>query len=119
MEEPEFITIIEGPTPDFRPVQENLFSSILEGPEDNDIRFCELRTLNGPDIVDRCKDAWRDGRSVMLDYPDDMRFRKKATVVSMRLVQWETEGDVLKLWIRTPIEVEEPDEFDGSDDFMR
>ena len=119
MSEPEYITIVEGPTPEFRPVQERLYQSVLEGPLDADIAICELRTLNGPGIVDRCRAAWDEGRPVMLDYPDDMRMRQHATVVSMRLTEWEDGGDVLKLWVQQPLEeLETPDEFDDGDDFM-
>ena len=119
MIEPEYITIVEGPTPQFRPVQEPLFHSILEGPDDADIALCEMRTLNGDDIVERCRGAWHDGRPVLLDYPDDMRLRQQVQVVSMRLVEWEDRGNVLRLWVRQPLELEETDEFDESDDFLR
>ena len=119
MSEPEYITIVEGPTPEFRPVQERLYQSVLEGPMDADIAICELRTLNGPGIVERCRVAWEEGRTVLLDYPDDMRMRQHATVVSMRLTEWEDSGNVLKLWVQQPLEeLETPDEFDEGDDFL-
>jgi hypothetical protein len=56
---------------------------------------------------------------VLLDYPDDMRMRQHATVVSMRLTEWEDSGNVLKLWVQQPLEeLETPDEFDEGDDFL-
>ena len=118
MTEPEYITIVEGPTPEFRPVPERLFQSILEGPVDADVSLCEMRTMNGPDIMARCRAAWDEGRSVLLDYPDDMRMRQQVEVVSMRLDEWET-GTVLRLWIRMPVEQDEADTFDGLDDLLR
>ena len=118
MSEPEYITIVEGPTPQFRPVQEPLFHSILEGPEDADIVYCEMRTMNGRDILERCRDAWDDGRPVLLDYPDHLRLRQQVQVVSLRLDEWEDQGAVLRVWVRHPLQVEETDEYDGGDDFL-
>lgn len=109
--EPELITIIEGPAPDFRPSPYLWMQSVLEGPEDAEVMMCELRTLNGEDIVDRCRDAWMDGRSVKLDYPDYMRLRHQIDVVAMRLQELE-EGPSIVLWLRQPygeIEEERPD----------
>ena len=118
MSEPEYITIVEGPTPEFRPVAEQLFHSVLEGPADADVNICEMRTMNGPDILARCRAAWKEGRQVLLDYPDDMRMRQQVEVVSMRLNEWDA-GTVLRLWIRVPVEQDEADEFDGLDDLLR
>ena len=117
MSEKELITIVEGPTPEFRPAVNPLFYSVLEGPNDADVALVELRTMNGQSILDRCTDAWREGRGVLLDYPDDMRLRQQLQVVSMRLEEWDS-GGVLKLWVRQLVE-QELDEFDEEeDDFL-
>jgi hypothetical protein len=108
MIEPELITIVEGPTPEFRPSPQLYFQSIYEGPIDTDVVTCELRTLNGPSIVERCKAAWKEGRPVKLDFPDYMRMRQQLDVVAMRLQQVD-EGAMLVLWVRHPI-LEEAEE---------
>jgi hypothetical protein len=113
--EPELITILEGPTPDFRPSPYLWFQSVYEGPEDADIVMCEMRTLNGEDIVKRCRKAWAEGRLVQLDYPDYLRMRQQLNVVAMRLREVE-EGLVLLLWLQQPFGEFEGEEFDGEED---
>lgn len=103
---PELIEIIEGPTPEFRPSPHHWNQSIIEGPDDRLVGLCELRTLKGSDIVDRCMSAWNEGRPVKLDYPDQMRLRQQADVVAMRLHQVE-EGPMLQLWVSLPFNEEE------------
>lgn len=115
--EPELITIIEGPTPDFMPHPHGWVQSIYEGPEEIDIALCQLRTGNGQDIVDRCHRAWDEGRPVRLDYPDDLRLRQQLDVVALRLTHVD-EGDLLLLWLSVPSdEIALDDEDDDSDDF--
>lgn len=115
--EPELITVIEGPTPEFRPSPYLWFQSIYEGPEDLDVMMCELRTFNGQSILDRCLNAWQEDRPVKLDFPDYMRMRQQLDVVAMRLHELE-EGPMLILWVRYPIDLREEEEFDeGEDDF--
>lgn len=115
--EPELITVLEGPTPEFRPSPYMWFQSIYEGPEDADVLMCELRTLNGESIVERCLNAWQENRPVKLDFPDYLRLRKQFDVVAMRLQELE-EGPMLLLWVRHPVDEQEEEEFDeGDDDF--
>ena len=118
MIEPELITIVEGPTPEFRPSPQLWFQSIYEGPTDTDVATCELRTLNGPSIVERCRSAWKEGRPVKLDFPDYMRMRQQLDVVAMRLQELD-EGMVLILWVRHPLgeEQEEEEVDEDHDDF--
>ncbi len=119
--EPELITIIEGPTPEFRPTPVDWVQSVLEGPADRLVAVCHLRTNNGPDIMERCRNAWKDNRPVRLDFPDEMRMRQQVDVVSIRLDDLE-EGPALMLWVALPLEVieemEETDESDEDDDFF-
>jgi hypothetical protein len=115
--EPELITIVEGPTPEFRPSPYLWFQSVYDGPEDADVLLCEMRTLNGESIVERCRTAWQEGRSVKLDFPDYMRMRKQLAVVAMRLQDLD-EGPMLMLWVRQPFdEILEEDQDDDEDDF--
>lgn len=117
MLEPEKITIVEGPTPEFRPAAHGFFQSVYEGPTDSAIALCEMRTGNGEDIRERCIAAWADGRSVVLDFPDDMRLRQEVDVVSLRLKKIDA-GTVLMLWVRWPVTEEDIEEVlaDQADD---
>ena len=112
---PELITIIEGPTPDFHPTPQRWLQSIHEGPDDRAIALCQLRTMNGDDIMSRCQDAWNEGRPVKLDYPDEMRLRQQADVVAMRLETLD-EGPMLSLWVSLDFDIEEFDEEDFDDE---
>lgn len=113
--EPELITIVEGPTPDFRPSPYLWFQSVFEGPEDTEVVMCELRTLNGPDIVERCLRAWQEGRPVRLDFPDYLRMRQQLAVVAMRLHDMD-EGPMLTLWLRQAPGEFGDEEFDDEED---
>lgn len=117
MEEPEKITIVEGPTPDFRPNTQAWSHGIYQGYNEGQVVWCELRTINGEGIRDRCVDAWQEGRKVQLDYPDDMRLRQSLDVVAMRLKEHD-EGTVLQLWLYQTVSEEEGvfDEERGLDD---
>lgn len=118
--EPELITIVEGPTPDFFPRQQGWVQSIFEGPQESEVALCQLRTGNGADIMERCQRAWQEGRPVRLDYPDDLRLRQQVDVVALRLTQVD-EGELLLLWVDMPVEETEEasegedDDFDGLD----
>lgn len=120
--EPELITIIEGPTPEFRATPQEWVQSIHEGPDDQVVAICELRTGNGEDIMRRCRAAWKEGRKVKLDFPDELRLRQQVDVVSIRLSQLD-EGPLLHLWVTLPLEefieemlAGEDDEDDEDDD---
>ena len=107
--EPEFITIVEGPEPDFSPHNDVWALSLLEGTGFIGLERCRLRTFNGPAMVERCRNAWSEGRQVVLDYPNRLGLRRQAAVAAAR---WEevTEGMLLHLWVRTPDPAELDDE---------
>lgn len=113
--EPEFITILEGPTPEFQSHIQLWNWGIYQGPQEADIGMCELRTNNGPDIRERCKAAWDEGRPVQLDFPDELRMRQQVDVVAMQLYERD-EGMVLKLWVHLPIDEEEASMLDSDID---
>jgi hypothetical protein len=117
--EPELITIVEGQTPDFRNPNFMLTMSVLEGPTGGDVAMCELRTMKGEGILSRCQNAWREGRAVKLDFPDDMMSRRQIDVVAMRLHE-VSEGQLLSLWVRQALNEDEEIEEgfdDGEDDY--
>lgn len=118
--EPEYITIIEGPTPEFRYSPELSLFSIQESYQEASTVLCELRTNNGRDIIERCQTAWQDGRPVRLDFPDEMRMRQELDVVAVRLDELD-EGAVLQVWVRHPlelVEVEDNDDDGEEDNFL-
>lgn len=106
MLEPEKIEILEGPTPDFRPNTQVWNWGIYDGMLPSSVVSCELRTNNGEAIRERCQRAWREGRPVLLEFPDEMRMRRHINVVAMRLHEVD-EGTVLSLWVRQPFEESE------------
>ncbi len=108
-ENPEYITILEGPTPDFQSAAHLWMQSVYEGPADSTVAQCELRTGNGEDILERCRRAWKEGRPVRLDFPDDLRMRQEVDVVGLRLHEVD-QGMVLTLWVRWPLEEEDEEE---------
>ena len=103
MSEPELISIIEGPTPDFLPTGHGSLHSIYEGPIEMATAVCELRTNTGPAIIDRCTAAWREQRLVKLEFPDEARMPQLLDVVSMQLRERD-EGEILMLWVTSPVE---------------
>ncbi len=113
--EPELISIIEGPTPEFQPTMQRWLQSIHESSMDRGTAMCQLRTASGPDILERCQNAWREHRSVKLDFPDEMRMRQQVDVVAMRLDETE-DGQILFLWVSLPLEMLFVIEDDDADD---
>ncbi|MBN1218852.1 MAG: hypothetical protein JXM69_07990 [Anaerolineae bacterium] len=97
--EPTYITIVEGPPPEFRDVSNEWAYGVLEGWENSDIAMCEMRTFDGPKLVKRCQEAWREGRPARLDFPTGEGSRGELVIVAVR---WETveEGHKLHLWVK-------------------
>lgn len=94
----EFITIVEGPTPDFTASTAEWPLSLQEGPSDSVCAVCKLRSLDGRALMERCQTAWNENRPVRLDYPDGEGGRQEAEIVAARMETVE-EGDVLYLWV--------------------
>jgi hypothetical protein len=96
--EVEFITIVEGPTPDFLPLAVEWPLGLIEGPNSAMGAACKLRTLNAEVLAERCRTAWREKRPVQLDYPDGEGGRQYADIVAYRTEEVE-QGNVLHLWV--------------------
>jgi hypothetical protein len=98
-EKPAYITIVEGPPPDFRNVSEEWLMSAAEGGHSDHIALCEMRAFNGPKLVERCQTAWREGRPARLDFPTEGGIRKELDIIAVR---WEAvkEGHKLYLWVK-------------------
>lgn len=102
---PAYITIVEGPTPEFQEVNNHWAGSVLEGTEESEVALVEMRTFNGPKLVQRCQDAWAKGREARLDFPTEDGGRGELDIVAVR---WEevAEGHKLYLWVRLDGELE-------------
>ncbi|GBL17340.1 hypothetical protein EMGBS1_01600 [Chloroflexota bacterium] len=61
MTEPAKITIVEGPPPRFEPSTDSWVEAVSEGPRIHQSARCLLRTMNGVQLVERCRDAWLEG----------------------------------------------------------
>lgn len=95
---PAYITIVEGPPPEFQPVAHLWANSVLEGPTGKEVALAEMRTFDGPKLVQRCTDAWAEGRSARLDFPLGDGERAELDIIATR---WEavSEGHKLYLWV--------------------
>ena len=66
--------------------------------------------------MERCRNAWREGRPVKLDFPDELRMRQQVDVVSIKKQELD-EGPLLHLWVSLPAsEIESAEEYDDFDD---
>ncbi len=100
--EPEVITIIEGPTPEFRVVADAWTFSVLEGGSPYVAASCQVRSFNGQKLIDRCHRAWTTRRPIRLDFRQMDGLRRQVDIISARLDK--VEGvDVLNLWVRQPV----------------
>jgi hypothetical protein len=93
------ITIIEGPTPVFEDVSDGWALGLNESPLLYDTIFTQVRTLNGPALVERCHKAWKSNSSIYLHFKDRMGVEEKAPIIAVRCVDAD-EGQVLLLWVR-------------------
>ena len=112
------ITIIEGPPPVFESVNDGWALGLNESPWLYDLTLTQVRTFNGPALVERCHRAWKQGITMYLHYRDEMGLEEKAPILAARSAE-TADGQVLILWVRQLPEVEdlndESDE-DGDDD---
>jgi len=100
--EPELITIVEGPTPEFHLVAEGWAFSILEGASPYLPAACQVRSFNGTQLLERCQRAWSTHRPILLDYRQMDGLRRTVEIVGARLEKIEG-MDVLNLWVRHPV----------------
>ena len=111
-DEAAYITIVEGPPPEFMEVDTDWTASIAEGPFPATVAKCETRTLNGKALVERCHQAWHEGRPARLDFPQSDGERDELEIVG---ACWEqvSEGQKLILWVKVEdFEVVEEDDLE-------
>ena len=100
--EPELITIVEGPTPEFHIVTDPWTFSVLEGQSPYIGAACQVRSFNGQKLMDRCLRAWNTLRPIRLDFRQMDGLRRQVDIIGARLEK--VEGvDVLNLWVRQPV----------------
>jgi hypothetical protein len=112
----EKITIIEGPTPEFREVNGLWIHGVAESPGQYDTYYTEVRAFNGVSLVDRCSAAWHRNESIVLEYRTETGLTDEITIIAANFEDTD-EGDILQLWVRQPREdVEFELKFDDGDD---
>jgi len=115
------ITIIEGPPPVFEDISDGWALGLNESPLLYDTIFTQVRTLNGPALVERCHKAWKSNSSIYLHFKDQMGVEEKAPIIAVRSVRTD-EGQVLLLWIRQLPSYEDlvdiADEMTDDDDYL-
>ena len=93
------ITIIEGPPPTFEATTDTWALGLSESPNLADIAVTQLRTFNGPALVERCYRAWKNRQSISLEYRSSEGLEHQAPIVAARYAELE-DGHLLILWIR-------------------
>jgi hypothetical protein len=123
MTEKEKITIIEGPAPTFELVNDNWVNGIIESPTIANIAVTQVRTFNGPALVERCFRSWKQKELINLEFKDPDGLVLEVPIIAARSTVSD-EGQLLHLWVRLPesdmdIEFEfedsEDDEFSDDD----
>jgi hypothetical protein len=110
------ITIIEGPTPVFEDTNDGWAIGLNESPMLYDTLFTQVRTFNGPALVERCHYAWKRKSTIYLHYRNEMGLEEKAPIVAARSVD-TNDGQVLLLWLRQLPTFEDLQEYmESSDD---
>jgi len=112
----EKITIIEGPTPEFREVNALWIHGVAESPGQYDTYYTELRAFDGVSLVDRCSATWERNESIVLEYRTETGLTDEITIIAAHFED-TGEGDLLQLWVRQPREdIEFELKFDDGDD---
>lgn len=110
------ITIIEGPPPVFEPIEDGWALGLTEGPLLFDTSLTQLRTFNGPELVERCHRVWKENGIMQLHYRNEMGVEEKVPIMAARSIETD-EGQVLLLWTRhTPEDFEEFDDLEDLGD---
>ncbi len=117
----EKITIIEGPTPEFREVNGLWIQGVAESPGQYDTYYTELRSFDGYSLVDRCKNAWRKSEPIVLEYRTETGLVDEITIIAAHTEETE-DGDMIQLWVRqaredVEFEIKLDDGDDGEDYF--
>ena len=107
------ITIIEGPPPVFEFVTDGWALGLNESPFLYDISLTQVRTFNGPELIERCHRMRKNNGNMVPRYRNDIGVEEEAPIMAARSVDTE-EGQVLLLWIRNIPEIQ--DDAEDTDD---
>ena len=114
----EKITIIEGPSPTFELVNDNWVNSIVDSPSIANVAVTQLRTFNGPALLERCHKAWRQKDPINLEFKAHDGSTLEVPIVAARATDGQ-DGQLLFLWVRLPndgIEYEDDNDWDIGED---
>ncbi len=95
------ITIVEGPTPTFETVNANWAESICEASSPGYIMMTNLRTMNGPALLERCHHTWSQCDTMYLHYRNTIGLEERIPIVAAESLDTE-EGQKLILWVVMP-----------------
>lgn len=116
------ITIIEGPTPTFETVYDTWANGIAESPTLGSVAVTQLRTANGPALVERCYRAWHHREPIHLEFRTTDGVTQEVPIVAARATE-SNDGQLLVLWVRMPEDdlvidfiLDDEDDFDEYDD---
>ena len=109
------ITIIEGPPPEFEQVNDGWALGLNESPWLYDLHLTQVRTFNGPALVERCHHAWEHGGPIYLHYRNDLGLEESAPIMAARSLETE-DGQLLLLWIRMEPDFSELDDDDEDEE---
>ena len=93
------ITIIEGPTPIFEATNSDWTAAIVESPANYEVVMTNLRTLNGPGLIERCQSTWEQQDTMYLQFRNPIGLEQEVPIVAARCLDTE-EGQKLVLWLR-------------------
>lgn len=102
--EPELISIIEGPPPQFELANGDPWLLYQDTQRPFNLARCETRTFNGPKMIARCHNAWSERRPVMLEYKDLEGLKQRVEICGIRFDELE-DGTLLQIWVRLPVEM--------------
>ncbi len=114
------ITIIEGPTPLFEPVQDGWALGLNETRAFSFTAITRLRTFNGPALVERCYRRWHQNEPINLHYRDEVGLEQTAPILAARSVETD-DGQMLLLWLHVErndmqLEIDSSDDDEADDD---
>lgn len=92
------ITIIEGPPPNFEDVHEVWPLGLNESPSLHKLALTRLRTFNGPSLVERCYRAWRNQKTIQLEFRAADGLIHKTPIVASRTMEMD-DGQLIFLWV--------------------
>ncbi len=93
------ITIIEGPPPIFEEIMDGWALGVMETTGRSSLSITTLRTFNGPNLLERCHTAWRNGGMMSLHFKDEIGLVQSVPILAARSVE-TPDGQVLFLWVR-------------------